>query len=392
MCGDNCSSSGTASSPAEQDVLTIPDAHCHPTDTPASLPAIPDMRQTSHLTVMSTRSSDFPHVYSLASSSPHKLVPSFGWHPWFSHLLFDDSDPSLIEIWREGEETAHYRKVLRPSPPEEGIVEGLGMPKGLGEAVEEVRAFVERWRREVGTGTGVVLGEVGVDRSFRLPWPKGYRGSGSEDGGGDGKEKALSPYKVSVEHQLAVLRKQFALAGELGLPTSVHGVQAHGALFELFRDLWRGWEVRDLVTDRERDNAHKGPPPFPPRICLHSFSAPPQTLGQYISQPSPSTIYPSTVYYSFSTTINSRNRERTEEVLRMVPRNRVLVESDLHEAGEEMERVLVGAVEEVARVKGWKAEEARRVVRRNWRGWIFGEEQGEGEEEGEEEERRVVKG
>lgn len=72
------------------------DAHCHPTDTMASIARIQDMR-AQILTVMSTRSQDQQLVSSVASdlainseatlfdpSEPkkdRKIVPAFGWHP-----------------------------------------------------------------------------------------------------------------------------------------------------------------------------------------------------------------------------------------------------------------------------------------------------------------------
>lgn len=113
-------------------------------------------------------------------------------------------------------------------------------------------------------------------------------------------------------------------------------------------------------------------PPFPPRICLHSFSAPPQTLSQYNTPPSPTTAYPTDIYYSFSTTINSRNLARFVDVLKLVPKERLLVESDLHIAGEEMDAVLQEAAEIVAKVKGWGAQEVGRVLQGNWLAWVYG--------------------
>ncbi|RPB28975.1 Metallo-dependent hydrolase [Terfezia boudieri ATCC MYA-4762] len=413
--------------------IPIPDSHCHPTDTPSLLPTIPSMR-ASCLTAMSTNSTDQSLVLELAEKYPERVVPGFGWHPWFSYLVWDDEDPELLALWETGEEgwegeftTRHFEKVLKGGGGggggpgnggrlEKGFVEALGMPRRLrGDVVVELRRNFERFKSQ---GRGVVLGEVGLDRGFRLPWPKGYRppasasvsATVSEEGEGE-KEKALSPYKVSMHHQVLVFIMQMKVAGEVGVPASVHGVQAHGTMFDTLRGLWKGWEVRvesrremrervvrgrklggkerewvdrflledgkgleELDSDVEGDEPPQGPPPFPPRICLHSFSAPPQTLSQYLSNPTPTTAYPSEVYFSFSTTINSRNKCRLEEVLGMVPQERVLVESDLHTAGEEMDRVLEGAVEVVRGVKGWSGEEVRRVVGENWGRWVYGEE------------------
>jgi len=121
-----------------------------------------------------------------------------------------------------------------------------------------------------------------------------------------------------------------------------------------------------------------GPPPFPPRICLHSFSASSQMLSQYITRPSPTTAYPCEVYYSFSTAVNFRNLERLEEVLRKVPRERILVESDLHIEEEEIDVALEEAAKIVGEVREWDAEETRGVLWNNWYAWAYGSEDEQG--------------
>lgn len=418
---------------------------------------------------MSTNSADQSLVRELAERYPDRVVPGFGCHPWFSYLVWDDEDSELLALWETGGEgweeefkMRHFGKVLKGGGGgssgdedggrlDKGFVEALGMPRRLkGEVLVELRRNLEYFKSQA---RGVVLGEVGLDRGFRLPWPKNYRPPASaaltlpEEGEG-GKEKVLSPYKVSMNHQVLVFIAQLKIAGEVGVPASVHGVQAHGTMFDTLRGLWKGWEVRvesrremreRVVRGRRLDKKERewvdrflledgkgleeldseveegeeedeeeeegraeedvniiappplpnsnikpttelpsrpkppsGPPPFPPRICLHSFSAPAQTLSQYLTNPTSTTAYPSEIYFSFSTTINSRNKSRLEEVLGMVPRERVLVESDLHAAGEEMDRVLEGAVEVVRGLKGWGGVEVREVVRENWGRWVYG--------------------
>lgn len=207
---------------------------------------------------MSTNSTDQSLVLELAEKYPERVVPGFGWHPWFSYLVWDDEDPELLALWEreegwEGEfTTRHFEKVLKGGGGggggpgnggrlEKGFVEALGMPRRLrGDVVVELRRNFERFKSQ---GRGVVLGEVGLDRGFRLPWPKGYRppasasvsATVSEEGEGE-KEKALSPYKVSMHHQVLVFIMQMKVAGEVGVPASVHGVQAHGTMFDTLRD------------------------------------------------------------------------------------------------------------------------------------------------------------
>lgn len=60
-----------------------------------------------------------------------------------------------------------------------------------------------------------LVGEIGLDKAARTP----------ETG------------KTEWESQLAVFKVQMRLAGVLGRPVSVHCVRAHGALYEVLKDL-----------------------------------------------------------------------------------------------------------------------------------------------------------
>ncbi|KAK4126011.1 Metallo-dependent hydrolase [Parathielavia appendiculata] len=390
--------------------IGVCDAHCHPTDTMSSIASITRMR-TRVLTIMATRSQDQDLVASAAAEhgiqnraaialpaaqhTPDRVVAAFGWHPWFSHQLYDDTacenpfDPHNAE-----HKAKHYSSVLTP-PPDEAFIAALPDPLPLS-------LFLTETRRRVLEARTALIGEVGLDKAFRLPWPWNAAEHSSRDqtltpGGREGR--TLSMHHVRMPHQIAVLKAQLRLAGELGVAVSVHGVQAHGVLFDALASLWKGFE-KEVVSRRKQKLVAKGaedfesseeeeeygdegleetqriagkgfkPKPFPPRVCLHSFSGSPQTVQQY-RNPS----IPLRVYFSFSTVINlstAGGESKFPDVVRACPDDRVLLESDLHCAGEDMDRVLEDIARKVCEIKGWSLEEGLTRIRKNYEEFIFG--------------------
>lgn len=91
-----------------------------------------------------------------------------------------------------------------------------------------------------------MLGEVGLDASARLRWPTEARhvweemyGKGeanSREGEENGSEewKRLTPFKVPISHQRAVLEAQMEIAIELGVNISFHSVACAGTSIRLF--------------------------------------------------------------------------------------------------------------------------------------------------------------
>ncbi|KAL2021919.1 hypothetical protein VTK56DRAFT_6338 [Thermocarpiscus australiensis] len=389
------------------------DAHCHPTDTMPSIPSISGMRARV-LTIMATRSQDQDLVASVAAQhgirdraaldepatqTSQKVVPAFGWHPWFSYQLYDDTgsdgssstyDPSAPAAEQKAK---HYGAVLTPSPDAEFIA---SLPDPL-----PLSSFIAETRRRVLDAPIALVGEVGLDKVFRLPWPwNDGKHSGRDEtltpGGREGR--TLSPYHVKMAHQVQILKAQLRLAGELGVAVSIHGVQAHGVLFDALASLWKGHE-KEVVSrrkqklvaqgaedfsssDEEDDGDEPGevtkhaagkrykPKPFPPRVCLHSFSGAPQMVNQYLNP-----AIPVRVFFSFSTVINlstAGGESRFPDVVRACPDDRLLVESDLHSAGDDMDRVLEDMCRRVCDIKGWPLKEGLERIRKNYEDFIFG--------------------
>ncbi|KAL2120543.1 hypothetical protein VTJ04DRAFT_4570 [Mycothermus thermophilus] len=459
MCGDHpppttSPPSGWGSEDPFPWHLGLPDAHCHPTDTMSSIPSIASMR-ASVLTIMATRSQDQDLVASVGSSSnlgvrsrtalsahsdaergeKERVIPAFGWHPWFSYQLFDDTTAAVASgddgDVNQGLKALHYKAVLTPEPSDE-FVAALPDPIPLSK-------FIADTKRRVSTADVGMIGEIGLDKAFRLPWPWGMTGpssttateaapaeeeqrSSSPSSGitpGGRENRALSPHHVRMPHQIAVLSAQLRLAGELGVPVSVHGVQAHGVLYDVFKGLWKGYE-KEVVSRRKQKLVAPGaedfssssededeyeeddfgweegeegafkpaeqkpkppakpagskkpykPTPFPPRICLHSFSGSPQTLKQYTHP-----TVPAKVYFSFSTAINlstAGGAAKFGDVVRACPDDRVLVESDLHVAGPDMDAALEEITRKVCEVKGWTLEDGVERIRKNYEEFVFG--------------------
>jgi Tat protein secretion system quality control protein TatD with DNase activity len=392
------------------------DAHCHPTDTMASATAqIPKMKARA-MTIMATRSQDQELVANVAAllgvesresmeaSSSNagdqvstRVLPSFGWHPWFSYQLYDDtgagSDISAKEAGTltEIDATAHYTAVLTPSPPQDFIA-SLPKPTLLSSFIAETRARLL-------SHPLALVGEIGLDKAFRLPdkWTESREASRDTTLTPGGREgRLLSPHHVLMAHQIAVLKAQLALAGELGRPVSVHGVQAHGVLHDALASTWKGYELEvigrrkrrmvaegaeDFSSASEDEDDEDAPPsskkrpkgpgqPFPPRVCLHSFSGSAQVLRQYMNP-----AVPAKMFVSFSSVVNfstPSGSAKSEEVIRAAPDDRILVESDLHIAGEEMDTLLEEMYRKVCEIKGWEIKYGVERIGKNFRDFVFG--------------------
>ncbi|KAH8700442.1 putative Cut9 interacting protein Scn1 [Talaromyces proteolyticus] len=356
--------------------LGVFDAHCHPTDTMTSISSIAHM-QASALTIMATRGEDQALVDSVAStlSNTNKIIPCFGWHPWFAHQISTTStnpDDNASKI-------SHYRTVLTGSTPTDtAFFNTLPTPKPLSTLLAETR---ERLLAH----PAALVGEIGLDKAFRLPLPWTPDQTEDRDVGltpGSREGRNLSVYKVSMEHQKFLLKAQLQLAGELGRAVSVHSVQAHGAVFDVLQELWAGYERRresrrgrrqreseqvDESTTEEAEVIKSRP--YPPRICMHSYSGSTEPLRQFL-HPS----VPSDVYFSFSFVINftGPSVEKVVAVLKALPDDRILVESDLHCAGPEMDGLLERAVRIVCGHRGWALEEGVGILADNWRRFVFG--------------------
>ena len=357
--------------------LCVYDAHCHPTDTISTMKDIPRMK-TKALTIMATRRQDQSLVAKFADEiSPlyaHEpdrfLIPAFGWHPWFSHQVFDDSK---VNVSVESAFDQHYKRVIVPSPENDDFIKSLPKPRSLSSLIDETRQYLYHF-------PSALIGEVGLDRAFRIPDTDLLQPSYELDPAltsGSREGHRLSKYRVDMEHQRRMLKAQLSLAGEMQRAVSVHGVAAHGLVFETLAQTWAGYEKAPLskrkkkcLESTEMTGREEGAPkPYPPRICLHSYSGTVDTLRQYLH---PST--PSSIFFSFSRLVNfSSPSQKGIDAIKAVPPDRILAESDLHAAGPKMDELMEDIIKTICNIKGWSLEHGVAQLASNWRHFIFGE-------------------
>ena len=169
-----------------------------------------------------------------------------GYHPWFSYLISTSSDPISKE--------EHYRSLFLPdsvsgnvtantinseetnivvSPPLPESLESqfatllahLPNPRPLSEVLVELRQNLSDFPESM-------LGEVGLDRVFRVPHD--YFAS----------PRHLTTFTIPLAHQVAILEAQIEVAVELGRNVSMHSVKSQQATLELLDKMKRKFDQK----------------------------------------------------------------------------------------------------------------------------------------------------
>lgn len=217
------------------------DAHCHvSTDFGGDVDALVDRVRgwsPTRFVVMSTNHLDYQLVDTLAEQCDN-VVPAFGVHPWYAHLFSLDISLSKEEHYSNvfGKEVDDELLAVLPQP--------MDFDAHMGNLVEACRRHGK-----------VCWGEVGLDKLARVP-TSGFYGNGEFKG-----ESRLSPYKVSMDHQKLILKRQLEVAIANDWAVSIHNVKAGGALHDVLKEVLA--------------------PSKPTRLCLHSYTGSKETLRMF---------------------------------------------------------------------------------------------------------------
>ncbi|GAX27640.1 hypothetical protein FisN_13Hh269 [Fistulifera solaris] len=207
--------------------------------------------------ICSVAPSDWNKCLEYAAQSPHRRA-AIGVHPWYlDELLTNDNNPQLDPSWYAEMET-----LLREHP-------------------------------------GCLVGEIGLCQKARFV--RTFSG---------GKAAAL-------QLQRQVFQQQLQLAARYQRPASIHCVQQHGILFDVFRQLF------------------SPPSVAPPALALHSFTGTAHHIQQLLQWEQSLQRDEPLLYFGFSHVVNvamctsEKSQRQTRLAILEVPYDRLLAESDV---------------------------------------------------------------
>lgn len=218
------------------------------------------------------------------------VIPAYGLHPWFSYTVSFEDGITKEE---------HYLQVFSERPSPDDIAQ-LPVPISFEKHMQRLERGLKQYPR-------AIVGEVGLDRAFRVKL-----------------NGVLTRYRVNMGHQRRILAAQLQLAADHGRSVSMHGVQSHQALFE----------------ECSKFCLHS--------LCLHSYSG----SADFYANQWLKLSYP--VYVSVAVLINGKSPRKLNSMLSGVPADRVLTESDFHDATGIIE-LLEQSYEILAGYYGWSS-------------------------------------
>ncbi|KAI0462073.1 hypothetical protein LJB42_004678 [Komagataella kurtzmanii] len=255
----------------------LSDAHCHATSglDVEKLASILEARNFN-CCLMSTYWRDWELIQQVRPL--RTLLKSQGIHPWFSHLYRVDKTLSKAE---------HYMTAISGANGDTESFQILLdlLPEPIDLSMDELDTDFE------------ILGEIGLDKVFRIP-QSGYPNYPTDE-----KNTGLTKFRVDIDHQKKVLGIFLELAYRKRVPVSVHCVKAHGALLD------------QVLKVYARDDS---------AICLHSYNGPISQTHQWLKK------FPNSIYFSFPlfTIVEDEQAQKYRDLLKVIPIDRVLIETD----------------------------------------------------------------
>jgi Tat protein secretion system quality control protein TatD with DNase activity len=187
---------------------------------------------------MASQVEDQSKVAALARNRPDRIVPGFGYHPWWVHRISLHAPAGTIP-----DHASHYRALFLPSssspsqPPNSELERAfarllptLPQPIPLADILADVRARLIEFPT-------AMLGEVGIDRAARIPFAGADVSEERNDNDDNGGHRTLSPFSTPFAHQLTILESQLALAVELRRNVSLHSVKSSAQTCTLFDNM-----------------------------------------------------------------------------------------------------------------------------------------------------------
>ncbi|KAI5479033.1 TatD DNase family Scn1 [Pseudohyphozyma bogoriensis] len=307
--------SSSSSEPPDAAILSrLVDAHAHPTDGPdKSGVSTMDKCGLKAVCVMSSTLVNQDDTSALYKRFPEHVIPCFGVHPWFLHSLTDD--PSATK-------ESHYSTIF----PSDSLPEYLSIlppPSSLS-------SFLSALESNLASHPTSILGEIGLDKSFNIPYPR-------SDPTNERELVKRTTLSTPMSHQVKIAEAQIEVALKLRKNISFHSVRAAQDTVMLLERMKKkpGW-----------DRIH---------ICLHSFGGSEQTAVQ-IQKAHPN------VFFSLSTVVNGRS-PRFMNLIKSVESHRLLLESDWYKDLDAKVWEMFLAVKEA---KGWTSEDAIKTLEENW--------------------------
>lgn len=305
------------------------------------------------------------------------IIPFYGVHPWFTHHLCISS----FHLSPFDSKSAHYQSVFECDQAElQPYFDGLPDPIPL-------KRFIEEMERSLVANPRAQVGEVGLDRIFKLPFSiANYVTTPAIDSAlsqfpscdchslepssatpqlaTNDKRDRPKILKTSLLHQQTILAAQIKLAIKHKRAVSCHSVQSSEAIIDAFRKLKAADEVGWRRT----------------AICLHSFGGSAESAR--VLQKGASCfivirltkIDPfvcaehSNLFFSFSKIVSERSKGFTRLVQAVEP-HRILLESD-HSNPTKIDGLMLEIFDAVAAILEMSEGELLELVEANWRTYI----------------------